>query len=127
MSGRQLRILPYQGNRDYQYYIDGLKVNGKRRRLFFKDQKSAEEELKKLTRQARKEGEDGLAIPSELRILAAKCAKKLEPFGKSIWETTEFYVEHLERMRGSVPVSVVFADYQQAKERAKLSEKHRLG
>src|SRR5260370_5465060 len=34
------------------------------------------------------------------------------------------YAEHLERMRGSVPVSVLFADYLQTKQRAKLSEKH---
>src|SRR6516225_6843279 len=41
MGTRQLRILPYTGKRAYQYYIDGLKVNGKRQRLFFKDEKSA--------------------------------------------------------------------------------------
>jgi hypothetical protein len=35
MARRLLRILPYKGNRDYQYYLDGPKVNGKRRRLFF--------------------------------------------------------------------------------------------
>jgi hypothetical protein len=37
MGTRQLPILPYTGKRTYQYYIDGLKVNGKRQRLFFKD------------------------------------------------------------------------------------------
>jgi integrase len=31
-----LRILPYKGDRDYQYYLDGLKVNGKRKRLSFR-------------------------------------------------------------------------------------------
>ena len=30
-------IPPYTGKRAYQYSIDGLKVNGKRQRLFFKD------------------------------------------------------------------------------------------
>jgi len=44
---RLLRILPYKGNRDYQYYLDGLKVNGKRRRLFFTSEAEAKEELKK--------------------------------------------------------------------------------
>jgi hypothetical protein len=97
----------YKGNRGYHYYLDGLKVNGKRKGLFFK----------------KKRGEDALAISQELRILAAKCAKSLERFGKSIWDATEFYVEHLERMRGSVPVSVLFTDYLETKQRAKLSEK----
>jgi hypothetical protein len=30
MSGRQLRIVPYNGNRAYKYYLDGFKVNDKR-------------------------------------------------------------------------------------------------
>jgi integrase len=49
MGTRQLRILPYTGKRAYQYYIDGLKVNGKRQRLFFKDEKSAKAKLKVFT------------------------------------------------------------------------------
>jgi hypothetical protein len=41
MSGRQLRIVPDNGNRAYKYYLDGYKVNGKRKRLFFKDEAAA--------------------------------------------------------------------------------------
>jgi hypothetical protein len=40
-SGRQLRIVPYNGNRAYNYYLDGYKVNGKRKRLCFKDEAAA--------------------------------------------------------------------------------------
>ncbi len=50
--------------------------------------------------------------------------KRLEPFEKSIWNATEFYIEHLERMPGSVPVTVLFNDYLETKQRTKLSEKH---
>ena len=124
MARRTFRILLYKDNRDYHYYLDGLKVNGKRKRLFFTTEAEAKEELKKWDRRIRKEGEDALAISQELRILAAKCAKRLEPFEKSIWDATEFYIEHLERMRGSVPVTVLFADYLATKQRAKLSERH---
>jgi hypothetical protein len=94
-------------------------------RVFFlkKSEAEAKEQLRKWDKRVRKEGEDALAISQELRILAAKCAKSLERFGKSIWDATEFYVEHLERMRGSVPVSVLFTDYLETKQRAKLSEK----
>ena len=124
MARRTLRILPYNGNRGYHYYLDGLKVNGKRKRLFFATEAEAKEELKKWDKRIRKEGEDALAISQELRILATKCAKRLDAFEKSIWDATEFYVEHLERMGGSVPVTVLFADYLETKQRAKLSEKH---
>jgi hypothetical protein len=61
MGTRQLRILPYTGKRAYQYYIDGLKVNGKRQRLFFKDDKSAKET--EGARQEDTQGRRGCACP----------------------------------------------------------------
>jgi hypothetical protein len=75
------RILPYKGDREYQYYLDGLKVNGKRKRIFFKTEKAAIEELKKRRKQIRKEGEEGAAISADLRVLAAKAEKLLAPYG----------------------------------------------
>jgi hypothetical protein len=124
MGTRQLRILPYTGKRACQYYIDGLKVNGKRQRLFFKDEKSAKAKLRELTKKTRKEGEDALALSHDFRVLAAKCSEPLKPFGKTLWAATEFYVEHLEHTKDSVFVSVAAADYQESKKRAKLSAKH---
>lgn len=59
MARREFRILPYKGDRDYQYYLDGLKVNGKRKRLFFKTEKEALEKLKKRGKQLRKGGKKG--------------------------------------------------------------------
>jgi integrase len=124
MGTRQLRILPYTGKRAYQYYIDGLKVNGKRQRQFFSDEKSAKEKLRELTKKTRKEGEDALALSHDFRVLAAKCSERLKPFGKTLWDATEFYIEHLERTKDSVFVSVAAADYQESKKRAKLSATH---
>ena len=45
-------------------------------------------------------------------MLAAKCSERLKPFGKTLWDATEFYLEHLERTKDSVFVSVA-ADYQE--------------
>jgi ubiquitin len=42
---RQLPIVPYNGNRAYKYYLDGYKVNGKRKRFFFKDEAAADRRL----------------------------------------------------------------------------------
>ena len=81
MSGRQLRIVPYNGNRAYKYYLDGYKVNGKRKRLFFKDEAAANRKLTELAKQ-RKEGQDGLNIPLDLRMMAVKAAST-EPLGDS--------------------------------------------
>jgi hypothetical protein len=95
MGTPTLRILPYTGERAYQYYIDGLKVNGKRQRLFFKDWSSADKKLRDLTKKTRKEGEDALAVSHDFRVLAAKCSERLKLFGKTMWDATEFYLEHL--------------------------------
>jgi len=94
MSGRQLRIVPYNGNRRYKYYLDGYKVNGKRKRLFFRDEGAATRKLAELARQQRKEGQDGLDIPLDLRVLAAKAARRLAPFNMSVLDAAEFYASH---------------------------------
>src|ERR1700741_174461 len=96
MSGRQLRIVPYNGNRAYKYYLDGYKVNGKQKRLFFKDEAAANRKLTELAKQ-RKERQDGLDIPLDLRVMAVKAAKRLAPFNKSVLDAAEFYASHLER------------------------------
>jgi len=75
MSGPQLRIVPYNGDRRYKYYLDGYKVNGKRKRLFFRDEGAANRKLAELARQQKKEGQNGLDIPLDLRVLAAKAAQ----------------------------------------------------
>jgi hypothetical protein len=63
MSGRQLGVVPYNGNRAYKYYLDDFKVNDKRKRLSIKDEAAANRKLAELARQQRKEGPDGLDIP----------------------------------------------------------------
>ena len=34
MPAGQSRVVPYNGNRAYKYYLDGYKVNGKRKQVF---------------------------------------------------------------------------------------------
>ena len=111
MSGRQLRIVPYNGNRRYKYYLDGYKVNGKRKRLFFRDEGAATRKLAELARQQRKEGQDGLDIPLDLRVLAAKAARRLAPFNMSVLDAAEFYASHLERESSPIHVSDAIEDY----------------
>lgn len=128
MPKRALRILPYRGSRDYECYIDGLKANGKRKRLFFKTEKEAIEELKRLSKQIHKEGEDGANLSPSSRILAAKAEEMLRPYGKSLWDAASFYVDHLERVLGQSAgrsLGDVFADYSKAKERERVSQKYR--
>ena len=69
MSGRQLRIVPYNGNRAYKYYLDGYKVNGKRKRLFFKERGRGQSQTRGACQAAEKECQDGLDIPLDPKWL----------------------------------------------------------
>jgi hypothetical protein len=119
-----LRIIPYNGNRAYKYYLDGYKVNGKRKRLFFKDEATANRKLAELAKQQKKEGQDGLDVPLDLRVMAAKAARRLAPFNKSVLDAAEFYASHLERERSSILVSNAIEDYLSSKVRGGFSERH---
>ena len=121
MSGRQLRIVPCNGNRAYKYYLDGYKVNGKRKRLFLKDEAAADRKLAELARQQKKEGQDGLDVPLDLRIMAAKAARRLAPFDKNVLDAAEFYASHLERESSSILMSDAIEDYLSSKVRAGFS------
>jgi hypothetical protein len=121
MSGRQLRIVPYNGNRAYKYYLDGYKVNGKRKRLFLKDEAAADRKLAELARQQKKVGQDGLDVPLDLRIMAAKAARRLAPFDKNVLDAAEFYASHLERESSSILMSDAIEDYLSSKVRAGFS------
>ena len=124
MPKRRLRILPYRGAKNYGFYIDGLKVNGKRKRLFFHTEKEALAELKRLEKQLRIEGEQGASISADIRIEAAQANARLAPFGKSIRDAVDFYLRHLEQISTSALLAPTADGYYQAKERVGLSQKH---
>jgi integrase len=124
MPKRRLRILPYNGAKDYKFYIDGLKVGGKRKRIFFHTEKEALAELKVRERQLREEGEQGAAVSAEIRVEAAHAHARLMPFGRSIRDAVDFFIKHLEQCSDSAPLATVADGYYQAKEREGLSQKH---
>jgi integrase len=124
MSWAELRIVPYSGNRAYVVYLDGYKVNGRRKRIYFTTEEAAEKKLAELKKQQKKEGTAGLDVPLELRVMAVKAAKRLEPFNKSILDAAEFYAAHLKKEQDSVPIATTIDDYLAAKNRAGLSARH---
>ena len=60
----RLRIVSVNWHPRYHYAIAGLKVNGKRRRLFFETAGEANEELGRPKIKARQQGQAGLDIPT---------------------------------------------------------------
>jgi hypothetical protein len=107
----------------YKYCIGGLRVNGKRKRLFFETEAKAEEELRNLQIKARRQGQAGLDISDALRAMAVDCARQLKPYGKTILDATNFFLHHLAATQ-SKHVEKLVEDYLRRQERSKLSARH---
>src|SRR5262245_24320907 len=116
-----LRIVPISNNQYYSHYIDGFKVDGKRKRVFCASLKDAKAELKRLETQLRQEGEKGLSLAPADRILAARATELLRPFDKTVLDAARFYVEHLESLATDVRISALVDEYIESKRHAKFS------
>lgn len=101
-----LRVAGYRHSKSTPWVIEGYRLpGGKRKRLFFKSEKEALNELEKLKTRLLNEGRAGLLVSDELRAEAAKCAGKLKPFGRTITEAVDYYIDFLRRTVRSCTVS----------------------
>ena len=119
----RLRIIPISWHSRYKYCIGGLRVNGKRKRLFFETEAKAEEELRNLQIKARRQGQAGLDMSDSLRAMAVDCARRLKAHGKTILDATGFYLNHLAASK-SARIGKLVEDYVRSQERSKLSARH---
>src|ERR1700746_683255 len=106
-----LRIVEYRHSATAKYVIEGVRVNGKRKRLFFATEEAAEKELARIKTKQRKEGENALKLPDALRIMALTAAEKLKPFGRTILDAAEFYVKFLRDAERSISLSNLVEEY----------------
>jgi integrase len=120
----QLRIVEYGHSATSKYCIEGVRINGKRKRLFFTTKTAAEQELVRLKTKQRQEGEKALNLPDALRMLALQCAKQLEPYGKTIQDATGFYLKHLQDNARSIAVAGLVTEYLLTQKRLKRSAAH---
>jgi integrase len=120
----QLRVKTYPHSATARYVIEGLRVNGKRKRLFFRTKSDAELELRRLKIKRTREGEESLSIPDTLRLMARDCASVLLPFGKTLQDATDFYLAYLEAATRSISVNALVDEFLQSRVHARLSETH---
>jgi integrase len=80
------------------------KLNGKWERKFFTTKSEAETHVDIKRVELLNQGKEGMAFPTALRVMAQRCADKLNPFGATIDDATEFYMKHLQTEKQSVPV-----------------------
>jgi integrase len=124
MRRPQLHIVEYRHSATAKYVIEGVRVNGKRRRYFFKTKSDALAELTRLKIKQRKEGENALRLSDSVRVTALEYSEKLKPFGKSIQDACEFYLKYLRDALRSISVSELIDEYLATQERLKRSQTH---
>jgi integrase len=92
--------------------------------LFFKTKSEAKTELDKIKTQIANEGADGLAISTNLRVMAAKCAKQLDPYGKTLADATDFYIDYLKRTERSCTFAELVTSFIAAKAKDGASDRY---
>jgi integrase len=120
----KLRVREYTHSATSRYVIEGLRINGRRKRLFFKTRALADLELARIKTKRAREGEAALAIPDSLRIMARDCDARLARYGKTLIDATDFYTRHLEALSKSISAAALESEYLESRRRAGCSQLH---
>ncbi len=93
------------------WMIDGLRINGERKRPFFKTKTAADLELIRIKTKMAREGQDALNLSDSLRLMALQGERTLKPYEKTIADAVSFYVKHLEATKKSITVRALADKY----------------
>lgn len=89
--------------------------NWQRHRKFFGSKDEAQRFVVSQKTKLSNEGHRGLALPDEVRVMAAKCVEQLKPYGYTIEQAVAHFIDHLKVTRRSVTVSALIVEYSAAK------------
>ena len=128
---RPFRIKPYK--HPFLKFVVRDKITGKWRRKFFRTQREAKIYCELREIELHNQGREGVMFPADLRVMAYRASRQLEPYGKTIDDAVAHYLKHLQIERGSVPVRQAVDELLQNRRAAGLSAvylrdlKYRLG
>jgi integrase len=123
MKKAGLAVLPYRHHLKYKFVVD-LRAFGKRRK-FFKSRAEADAEAKRQRTLLEIHSREavGLQAGEMSEIISAR--NKLAEFGKTIREATDFFVDHLQRVRRcKITVAQLAEEVFDAKSKDGLSAKY---
>ncbi len=86
-----------------------------RHRRFFRTKEEAQAFADAQVTKISNEGLRGLHLPDDLRVMAAKCAEKLKPYGFTLAQAVDHFIDYLATTRRSVTVSALIKEYKLAK------------
>jgi hypothetical protein len=113
-------------NRDNHWRIVGF-VNGKRTQYWYKTEEDAEAAAADKNAEITAYGTQ-IALSSVDRVRAFNAADRLAPFGKTIDDAVNFYLEYLNRVSSTVPFELlakqIREDFARRRKRNQTSDKH---
>jgi integrase len=125
MRRAKLRVAPYPHSATSPWCIEGLRVSGKRKRLFFQTKTAAEAELARIRTRIAFEGQGALELSDATRMMALEAQRNLLPYGKTLADAVSFYLKHLEASRRSITVEALVAEFLGLQERLNRTKVHR--
>jgi integrase len=102
MAKLPFRIRPYKHPR--LKFVVRSNLSGKWERKFFQTKTEAQTYVRLKEVELLNQGKEGATFPSSLRVMAQLGAEKLRPLGKTISDAVDFYFNHLEATKRSVPL-----------------------
>jgi integrase len=110
MRKTRLALTKTKVNGRRYYCVTSPKLGSGRNRRFFKDKAEAEAFLQLAQVQQENYGTAALSFSDALRVETTDCCERLQPYGKTIRDATNFYLAHLKAITGSRKVREVLAD-----------------
>jgi integrase len=119
-----LKVVEYKHSKTGRWVIEGIRVQGKRQRRFFRTKTAADQELVRIQTKLRREGEEALALKDSLRMMALEVTRDLEPFGKTLRDAGDFYLKYLREAHKSISVEALVSEVLAMQKRMKRSPEH---
>ena len=114
-------------NAGRSWYIVG-RPGGKRIRAWFDTRSVAEAEATQRNLSIQRFGQQAATFSGALAYMAMECQSRLKPYGKTLHDATAHYLEHLEDVSRSVPLSQVTGAVRREFERrlaaGEISQRH---
>jgi integrase len=96
------RIKPYKHPK-LKFVVRG-KVRGKWDRKYFRTKAEAQTYCELRNIELTNQGKEAVEFPSWLRVMAGRAHEQLQPHGKTIDDAVCFYLEHLAKLKRSIPL-----------------------
>jgi integrase len=116
------RVVSYTGSETSRFVVEGLRVNGKRVRKFFRTRREGEAWLRKTMARVRREGESAIHMPESLRVEAVVLSERLKPYGATLTQAVEHYIAHSAAIARSRAVTEVVTEFLPAMAKLNMRE-----